>query len=1709
MQNSWRSFELAFSSFYRQISLKRPRASTSRSFLFPGCSEAEARSQRRVVFWPVSHLVTQVRTVRGMGILRKMLLLLFAVIGSGFAGSNPYYGLKIGTFNTHFHDVRGDVYAVNEKTLFINNFNYDGRGADAVFWVGSSSRPDITGFTALPDKDTGETLGPYHDQDLIVHLPQDTKITDIRWLSVWSKKYSTSFGTVIFPQTVTPPRPIVIGHLSNSKGGTSSGDILILDSQTFFIPDFSHDASEKDVYWWISKGTKPNEEGVRLHYEDGSDSPLQEYKNKTMIMTLPDGHSVFEYNFLSVWSPSESEDYGSVEIPRDLNIPPSPRTLNLVPEVETNKLNCEMLNDNLGLEVRWLISGNDIVFHLVGNIEESEYMALGLSKDDTETKFDSADAAVTWLDKDGKGHVVDYFLEGTEMCVDGHGMCPDDVHEGSGNNFVLLNANKFNKTTIITFKRPLKAEDKLYDQNIYTDGPQAVLWAVGSIQDGNLAGPPTLRTRGNLLLDFGRDPNWNCPPLKKELDNIIISEEDSTEKHKFKIHCPSDHLFRAQMGPSTFKNITNVWYINGLPTPDLIVQRGQQYTFIVEGGMGPSVRNPLYITDSSEGGLYQNLLEAIDSTEKFYAGVHHDAVNGLYFPTSEGRLCQWRVSDEDPEYSVSTSFADSTSPITLACEPGNPAKLVWTPDANTPDILYYQSFTEKHLGGKIQVLDICEETIPHSYLKNSSSHSVEKSRINGIGLVSELESEDSSKESELVSELERDDSSRESELVSELERDDSSRESELTSNPANNDEKIEREYESHEISENEKIEEQNKNNIFEFQENNENILTLKNERSATIINNNPDEVFGKQFETIAINNHSSEESEIFDSLINEPLQLEISQPLISESLHPHDESERSDKNIHQHQNTDAKVTVGHNKIPVGAHGSYEKPLTKQQIPPNISQKEQSQIPRQQTRFKPQFQGGFVPLVLNPIKEKEASLPQDFNLLPSHYRRPHRPFLFNESIPFHGTFKPGVPDFSGFNISHYSQDESYPLNHVLDNLPMLSVSNPQMVQRPLTSMNGLPPELFQRQIGQMQRPQTFGYMPRPKTPGFGYFQQPGLLAQLPNIRVPHTPEEDLTEVSSQRVQVALQSSIEDPEKKSGISHLQMIRVPESKLKNKPQTNNLIHAPPIQRRPDFVGEGEMSLNSPLVKSPQVNHFPDRMPIKNGDNQRVPPVMKINGLRNPLGARRPVPVIKPPFNNMERENLPGRIPFRGMQMKTNPFIQNPQRELLPHFPGSQRDTPFRQRTPTHTEIKPRDPVSTNNKFHIHPQGVSPTIKPLEINEKVKTLEEINLSLSNEQETFPLFLNPEAMQHSAKNSRPQLAINYQNNRNIPAVRNPPNRPQLPPRPTFPLKEGMLIKKLPIPMQEFKPHSIAPHLLRPQTDPVAVEHLLNDKNEKHRNNIDQSHEIGNITESQILVNFKPNLSENVKVSEKHSSEFDSPVVEELSSDSSENTNEKQFFLVEEQNENSNSETADTTSISDYLDYNVPFGARLKSSPNTENKKSKLTPQILNRPFHRKPQMTSTPFSERTTEIPILLNFSEDEHLKDLIISPEFDSKDSEKDDRKQEAFETTTPIALETFTRKEVLSSIETDSKNDSSNTVKQFEPLFLDETTLQKHNGRKNILPDDISKSTTKIPEIPPRVPENINLPHISEKRPPHDNGTDYSILNHVLSLIGSPSS
>ena len=52
---------------------------------------------------------------------------------------------KIGTFTNIFHDIAGTAYALNETTILIKGFNYDGEGPDAFFLGGTHGRPSKSG----------------------------------------------------------------------------------------------------------------------------------------------------------------------------------------------------------------------------------------------------------------------------------------------------------------------------------------------------------------------------------------------------------------------------------------------------------------------------------------------------------------------------------------------------------------------------------------------------------------------------------------------------------------------------------------------------------------------------------------------------------------------------------------------------------------------------------------------------------------------------------------------------------------------------------------------------------------------------------------------------------------------------------------------------------------------------------------------------------------------------------------------------------------------------------------------------------------------------------------------------------------------------------------------------------------------------------------------------------------------------------------------------------------------------------------------------------------------------------------------------------------------------------------------------------------------------------------------------------------------------
>lgn len=153
--------------------------------------------------------------------MRQFLCVALCLVASSSAEK-----IKIGDIETFHHGAGGEVFALDEKTLMIKDFTYDGAGPDAFFWVGPegtpSNVPDETKTKILAHPYVEPGYYEYRDQSapilkgaakeqITLRLPENMKVGDIKWLSVWCRKFSVDFGNLIFPTDLNLPKSPATG----------------------------------------------------------------------------------------------------------------------------------------------------------------------------------------------------------------------------------------------------------------------------------------------------------------------------------------------------------------------------------------------------------------------------------------------------------------------------------------------------------------------------------------------------------------------------------------------------------------------------------------------------------------------------------------------------------------------------------------------------------------------------------------------------------------------------------------------------------------------------------------------------------------------------------------------------------------------------------------------------------------------------------------------------------------------------------------------------------------------------------------------------------------------------------------------------------------------------------------------------------------------------------------------------------------------------------------------------------------------------------------------------------------------------------------------------------------------------------------------------------------------------------------------------------
>ncbi|KAK7245641.1 hypothetical protein RIF29_40489 [Crotalaria pallida] len=457
------------------------------------------------------------------------------------------------------------------------------------------------------------------------------------------------------------------------------GSLKIIDGCSFRVSNFDM-ISGSDVHWWGSVSS--DFDNLTNGFVVSDHKLNQTYANSSFVVRLLENVTWNMIGVLSVWDLPTASDFGHVEFANLTNSPapsPSPSSVghgvggDIGGRVHTEPTmfdNCKVLSKNF--RVRWSLNLKEdlIEIGLEAATGIMNYMAFGWAnpKAAGSELMLGADVAVTGFKEDWMPFVEDFFITKYSECVkndDGsaQGVCPDSVYQGSDkvgllNDTMLIYGHRKDGVSFIRYRRPLSKVDGKFDLPVDHLANMTVIWALGKTRPPdtiqsyylpqNHGGLP-FETFGHLVLNVSNHVNDCVGPLDaedKEDQDVIIADA------KVPLVVTSGPALHYPNPPNPAK----VLYINKKVAPVLRVERGVPVTFSIQAGHDVA----LYVTSDPLGGnaTLRNL------TETIYAGG----------PEAEGVIA-------------------------------SPTELVWAPDRNTPDNIYYHSLYEKKMGWRVEVVD--------------------------------------------------------------------------------------------------------------------------------------------------------------------------------------------------------------------------------------------------------------------------------------------------------------------------------------------------------------------------------------------------------------------------------------------------------------------------------------------------------------------------------------------------------------------------------------------------------------------------------------------------------------------------------------------------------------------------------------------------------------------------------------------------------------------------------------------------------------------------------------------------------------------------------------------------------------------------------------------------------------------------------------------
>ncbi|CAL5041681.1 unnamed protein product [Urochloa decumbens] len=471
------------------------------------------------------------------------------------------------------------------------------------------------------------------------------------------------------------------------------GRVEVLDGCSFRVAGLDLLPGSASARWWRADGTDLD---ALSRGDAAAADPLDRtFRSESLVFRLLPGLSWPQIPVLAAYDPLTSSLFGFVRLPSsDANAsssdPPSPSPSSsdsgvsaaAAAEAPTMLESCAELSPRF--RVRWTLNeaNNSVDIGLEAAAGSEYYMAFGWAAPGaSQPSVVGADLVVAGFTEDGLPFADDYYVTKYSDCLlrddDGsaEGVCPDSIYAGRNgdtdsasaagrlavNGTRLVYGHRRDGVSFVRFSRPLAPADDKLDVAVNATRNMTVVWAIGLLRP-----PDSLRPYYLPLVSRG---GASSPGTAFAFSNLNLSNAaggcvgplDADDKEdQARITAERKTPLVVTVGPALhYPNPPNpgkVLYINKKEAPLLRVERGVPVIFSVEAGHDA----PLYITSDPVGGNATSR----NTPEVVYAGGAE----------AEG-------------------------------VPAAPTELVWMPDRNTPDLVYYQSLYDQKMGWKIQVVD--------------------------------------------------------------------------------------------------------------------------------------------------------------------------------------------------------------------------------------------------------------------------------------------------------------------------------------------------------------------------------------------------------------------------------------------------------------------------------------------------------------------------------------------------------------------------------------------------------------------------------------------------------------------------------------------------------------------------------------------------------------------------------------------------------------------------------------------------------------------------------------------------------------------------------------------------------------------------------------------------------------------------------------------